>query len=1121
MTRMHTSTDCSSARPGPQLRARHHWLLAGALLLLLALAPALTPAPALAQTATPAAGADAGVYVVQPGDSWTSVARKTGFGVRDLQAANPQAVRASGWLIVGEELALPGAATATPTAAPATSTPDQPAATATSAAEAGVYVVQPGDSWSSLARKTGFGVRDLQAANPQAVRASGWLIVGEELTLPGVTQPAPAPTATSEPAATPAATAEPESTAPAPTTAPPTATSEPTATVTPTAAPETEAGVYVVQPGESWNSIAQKFGVSADALRAANPQAVRPGLVLFRGDQLTIPGQGGATPPPPPTAVATATPAATATTAPEATSAPADTTPAAETGAEATAPAPEEAGPACPAEFAGYATDLSARLRAPEGMDGVLDFLRTCEALDETNLRSGDWNGDGADDYAVTIKNPLSDAAAPETDLFVFMSGESGHTLAYRARPAGQISILAADDINADGQPDLAWLDTTCGASTCFDTVMVRSWDGAQWSDWTSSTIVMAYADVTLEDARDTAQGSEIVLAGGEYGSVGAGPQRSRTEVWGSVDGAPYTLLDKVYARSTCLYFKVLDAGEALTRYQEIGLVQAREMYNEAITNRNLVPCGQRPGEMDELRSFSLFRLALVDAYAGEPDAAAESVAQLQQAYPDSIYTAMGLSWLEAYQASGDIGAACAAATAFAEQNPESYEALSDYGYANPTFTATDLCPVLAIQPAVTPEPAEAAETPAAGATEPITPLLTLTATTDVSAVAPALTGATGELPACPTTLSDYASVLPAVIAVSEADPLVVETWLRLCDGMADDRGGMLLADFNGDGREDALFLPTIVSDLGFGPGGAQGAILIYHGNDSGGYDLVYSPDVYGQPTLLAVEDLNGTGATDIAWTVEGCSTFCVKEVQMVTWDGDAGDYVSIIEPGATIAEGTATVEALPEGAPGKGTQLVLAGGVSGTAAGGLEVDHTETWQSVDGQPFRRLSWLYNRETAGNDCMGLRLVEADAALQAADLLGYAPAIERYRATLDPALRACSIFGVPATEELKLLQGLATFRLIQAQALAGDAAAADQDLAALQQGQPDSGFAQAADAWLAAYRDDGDAAAACVAVQPIFDKETLTWQITDHFGINHPALAPEQVCFVPRDVEVTR
>jgi hypothetical protein len=31
---------------------------------------------------------------------------------------------------------------------------------------------------------------------------------------------------------------------------------------------------------------------------------------------------------------------------------------------------------------------------------------------------------------------------------------------------------------------------------------------------------------------------------------------------------------------------------------------------------------------------------------------------------------------------------------------------------------------------------------------------------------------------------------------------------------------------------------------------------------------------------------------------------------------------------------------------------------------------------------------------------------------------------------------------------------------------------------------------------------------------LFDRETLTWQITDHFGYNHPALAPEEICFVP-------
>ena len=291
--------------------------------------------------------------------------------------------------------------------------------------------------------------------------------------------------------------------------------------------------------------------------------------------------------------------------------------------------------------------------------------------------------------------------------------------------------------------------------------------------------------------------------------------------------------------------------------------------------------------------------------------------------------------------------------------------------------------------------------------------------------------------------------------------------------------------------------------------------MLIYHGNAEDGFDLVYEPEIYGQPTLLAVDDLNGDERIDLAWTVEGCSTFCVKEVQMMTWDPQRRTYISIIDPGATIAEGMASIVEAPEDAPGQGLQLILTGGVSGATDGGLKIEHEEIWQSVDGRPFRRLSWTYDRDNSSSNCVGLRLIEADVALHAADILGYTPAIDLYRSALDAALTACSIYGVPAPEELKLLQGLATFRLIQAQALAGDMDAATLDLAALQQGQPDSAFTQAAEQWLDAYTGRSDAAAACRAIQPIFDEETLTWQITDHFGYNHPALAPEQVCFVPR------
>jgi hypothetical protein len=50
---------------------------------------------------------------------------------------------------------------------------------------------------------------------------------------------------------------------------------------------------------------------------------------------------------------------------------------------------------------------------------------------------------------------------------------------------------------------------------------------------------------------------------------------------------------------------------------------------------------------------------------------------------------------------------------------------------------------------------------------------------------------------------------------------------------------------------------------------------------------------------------------------------------------------------------------------------LTLSGGISGADDGGLEIERTEAWQSVDGRPFRRLSWTYDPENANSACVGL------------------------------------------------------------------------------------------------------------------------------------------------------
>jgi LysM repeat protein len=163
------------------------------------------------------------------------------------------------------------AATDTPAATPlAAGTPAAPA-TATSAAAAtaaGVtaaaapiihplaaqgfyaYTVLPGDSWPVVAQRTGISIHNLQAANPQAIRPNGWLATGEKLAIPVPVDPQTG------------------------------------------SAPSTM--IYTVQPGDSWSSISEQFGIRIILLQAVNADSVRQAGILRIGEEILIP------PPPPP-----------------------------------------------------------------------------------------------------------------------------------------------------------------------------------------------------------------------------------------------------------------------------------------------------------------------------------------------------------------------------------------------------------------------------------------------------------------------------------------------------------------------------------------------------------------------------------------------------------------------------------------------------------------------------------------------------------------------------------------------------------------------------------------------------------------------------------------------------
>lgn len=606
-------------------------------------------------------------YIVQEGDSWDTVAAEMDVSVDALKAANPEAAaRENGWLLVGETLVIPNIVVE-PTR---------------------IHRVQAGESWNSIAEKYDIPVSLLRAANRNSIRPGNILYRGEELVIPSPDAALAQPTATATSSVT--ATSEVEASATVTATEEATAEAEESATATPT--PEEETSATVEATATVTSEITAE--ITAEATSEVSATATLTTSEPLTGSE-TLTGSESLTT----TDTVTATGEISGSEGVTTTG-----------GAESSADLP-----ACPERFADYPELMTELINtaAPDGTiggtDAVLAFLTSCDALVEDGVSISDLNADGSDDLVIVYQNPSEEQIFVEGDLVIFNSSTDGYVLGYRARAAGEVRLLTVDDINLDELPDVAWVDTTCGASTCFDTVNVRSWDGTTWADWTDGTITMAYAEINLSDVSETGLGEEITLEGGIYGSVGAGPQRSRTEVWASVDGGPYSLAEKSYSQTECLYHTVLDANRAFLDAPTNGFEAATALYTQAAEDQTLIKCWVRNDELAELRSFSLFRLALIAGYSGDSDTAAAQIAALSEQYPGSIYDEVGQLWLESYEASGDAAAACEDVTAFAEEDSAAWEMLADYGYTNPSFEAVDVCPILDLSATATPEATEEA----------------------------------------------------------------------------------------------------------------------------------------------------------------------------------------------------------------------------------------------------------------------------------------------------------------------------------------------------------------------------------------------------------------------------
>ncbi len=350
--------------------------------------------------------------------------------------------------------------------------------------------------------------------------------------------------------------------------------------------------------------------------------------------------------------------------------------------------------PPRPEDFADFPTAIIGYLNDSQGdADGLREMLKDWGALRHvTDLLRVDVDDDGQGELLLIMVDPSQEYGINRPgELLVIDIQEREYRLAYRASEDLVImdpSILDVDDVNRDGHTELAFTSTSCGAHTCFTAVYIIASGTRAYDDLTDGGIEMSYPEIYFSDW-DGDGTPELVMYGGMIGSVGAGPQRARSEVY-RWDGAAYTLSETIYDPSNYLYFKILDANQALRdgEYERAGA-----LYREAIENSDL-DIWMEEREREELTAFARYRLSLTYLLLGETGEAQLARDELLTQQPEHIYAQVVEALWDTYLIDGDLRAACEAVGSFAAVNPETADVLADYGYGNPTFTPEEVCPI-------------------------------------------------------------------------------------------------------------------------------------------------------------------------------------------------------------------------------------------------------------------------------------------------------------------------------------------------------------------------------------------------------------------------------------------
>jgi hypothetical protein len=336
----------------------------------------------------------------------------------------------------------------------------------------------------------------------------------------------------------------------------------------------------------------------------------------------------------------------------------------------------------------------------PDELAGVLGNAKL--ANPPNPVVSGDVNGDGLPDLAVSVANPASSTQPPAGELLVFTCANGAYRLGYTLGSmdtSGAPAIQTIQDLNADGKAEIVTGLQTCGVHTCFTAVQVLAWSGDGFQNrLIGRTDDLPYPRVQVNLVTEGGI-AEIVIQGGMIASVGAGPQRMETRTW-SFDQASgnWTLARDELAPSNYRIHVLQDADASLRKGD---VAQALVVYNWVLSDQPPLQDYQDPSnEKLNLGAYAAYKIAVIHLDKGESEAAQQILNQMARSYPDGTsqhaFVEMALAYQLALGESLDLKASCDAVTQFSQAHQgEVLNPLGPavFGYANKSFGPQDLCP--------------------------------------------------------------------------------------------------------------------------------------------------------------------------------------------------------------------------------------------------------------------------------------------------------------------------------------------------------------------------------------------------------------------------------------------